>query len=66
MSPAARRTPAEHHYELVESCLADLGRVGLDDAGRTVEALVALAHATFTMAAILSDEDEHGARSGKL
>jgi hypothetical protein len=26
--------------------LADLGRVGFDDAGRTVEVLVALTHAT--------------------
>ena len=33
----APRTPTEHHYDLAEGGLADLGRVGFDDAGRTVE-----------------------------
>ena len=46
MAPTAPRTPAEHHYDVAESGLADLGRVGFDDAGRTVEVLVALTHAT--------------------
>jgi hypothetical protein len=46
MAPTAPRTPAEHHYDLEESGLADLDQVGFDDAGRTVEVLVALAHAT--------------------
>jgi len=45
-TPTAPRTPAEHHYDLAESGLADLGRVGFDDAGRTVEVLVALTNAT--------------------
>jgi ribosome-interacting GTPase 1 len=58
--PTAPRTPAEHHYEIAESGLADLGRVGFDDAGRTVEVLVALTHATLAIAAILADEDNHG------
>ena len=48
------------------SGLADLGRVGFDDAGRTVEVLVALMHATLAIAGILSDEDDHGTRYGKL
>jgi hypothetical protein len=56
----APRTPAEHHYDLAESGLADLGRVGFDDAGRTVEVLVALTHATLAIAAILATEDNHG------
>ena len=38
-----------HHYDLAESCLADLGRVGFDDAGRTVELLVAFTHATLAL-----------------
>ena len=58
--PTAPRTPAEHHYELAESRLAELGRVGFDDAGRTVEMLVALTHATLAIAAILATEDNHG------
>jgi hypothetical protein len=33
MAPTAPRTPAEHHYDVAESGLADLGRVGFDDAG---------------------------------
>ena len=60
MAPTAPRTPAEHHYDLAESGLADLGRVGFDDAGRTVEVLVALTHATLAIAAILATEDNHG------
>jgi hypothetical protein len=47
----------EHHYDLAESGLADLGRVGFDDAGRIVEVLVALTHATLAIAAILATED---------
>jgi hypothetical protein len=43
----APRTPTEHHYDLAESGLADLGRVGFDDPGRTVEVLVALTHASW-------------------
>jgi hypothetical protein len=31
MAPTAPRTPAEHHYDVAESGLADLGRVGFDD-----------------------------------
>jgi hypothetical protein len=62
MAPTASRTPAEHHYDLAESGLADLGRVGFDDAGRTVEVLVALTHATLAIASILSDEDNHDRR----
>jgi len=37
------------HYELAESGLADLGWVGFDDAGRTVEVLIALTHATLAI-----------------
>ena len=33
MAPTAPRTPAEHHYDLGDSGLADLGRVGFDDGG---------------------------------
>jgi hypothetical protein len=62
MAPTAPRTPAEHHYYLAEGGLGDLGRVGFDDAGRTVEVLVALTHATLAIAAILADEDDHGRR----
>jgi hypothetical protein len=43
--------PPNTHYDLAESGLADLGRVDFDDAGRTVEVLVALTHATLAMAA---------------
>ena len=43
------------------SGLTDLGRVGFDDAGRTVEVPVALTHAPLANAAILADED-HGRR----
>ena len=52
----APRTPTEHHYDLAESGLADLGCVGFDDAGRTVEVLVALTHATLAIAALLATE----------
>ena len=52
----------EEHYDLAVSRLADLGRVGFDDAGRTVEVLVALTYATLAIAAILADEDKHGRR----
>jgi hypothetical protein len=62
MAPTAPRTLAEHHYDLTEGGQADLGRVGFDDAGRTLEMLVALTHATLAIAAILSDEDPHGTR----
>ena len=41
---------AAHHYDLAESGLADLGRVGFDDAGHTVEVLVAMTHATLAIA----------------
>ena len=54
MAPTAPRTPAEHHYDVAESGLADLGRVGFDHAGRTVEVLVALTHATLAIAARLA------------
>jgi hypothetical protein len=57
--PTAPRTPTEHHYDLAESDLADLGRVGFDDAGRTVEVLVALTHATLAIAASLTDEGNY-------
>jgi hypothetical protein len=60
MAPTAPRTPAEHHYDFAEGGLADLDRVGFDDAGRTVEVLVALTHATLAIAAILATEDNHG------
>jgi hypothetical protein len=40
------------------SGLADLGRVGLGDTGRTVEVLVALTHATLAIAAILAAGDD--------
>ena len=60
MAPTAPRTPAEHHYDLAEGGLADLGQVGFDDAGRTVEVLVALTHATLAIAAIRATEDNHG------
>jgi hypothetical protein len=52
----------EHHYDLAESGLADVGGVGFDDAGRTVEVLVALTHATLAIAAILADEDNYDRR----
>jgi hypothetical protein len=54
MTHTAPRTPAEPHYDLAESGLADLGRVGFDDAGRTVEVLVALTHATLAIATRLA------------
>ena len=54
MAPTAPRTPAEHHYDVAESGLADLGRVGFDDAGRSVEVLAALTHATLAIAARLA------------
>jgi hypothetical protein len=60
MPPTALRTPAAHHYDLAESGLA--GRIGFDDAGRTVEMLVAMTHATLAIAASLADEDDHGRR----
>src|SRR6478672_5571114 len=60
MTHTAPRTPAEHHYDLPECGLADLGRVGFDDAGRTVEVLVALTHARLAIAPILADADDHG------
>jgi hypothetical protein len=41
---------------------ADLGRVGVDDAGRTVEVLVALTHATTAIAAILAARGNHRRR----
>ena len=62
MAPTAPRTPGEHHYDLAESGRADLGRVGFDDAGRTVEVLVALTHVTLTIAAILAGQDGNGRR----
>jgi hypothetical protein len=34
--PTAPRTPAEHHYDLAESGLADLGQVGIFGAGLLV------------------------------
>ena len=43
--PTASRKPAVHHYDLAEG-LTHLGRVSSDDAGRTVEVLDALTHAT--------------------
>jgi hypothetical protein len=54
MTYTAPRTPAEPHYDLAESGLADLGRVGFDDAGRTAGVLVALTHATLAIAARLA------------
>jgi hypothetical protein len=54
MAATAPRTPAEHHYDLAESGLADLGRVGFDNAGRTVKVLVALTHATLAIAVRLA------------
>jgi hypothetical protein len=48
MAPTAPRTPGEHHYDLAESGLADLGRVGFDDAG--------------AIAAILAGQDGNGRR----
>jgi len=56
--PTAPRTSAKHHYDLAESGLADLGRVGFDDAGRTVKVLVVLTHATLAIAASLADEGD--------
>jgi hypothetical protein len=51
MPPTALRAPAaHHHYDLAESGLADLGRVGFDDAGHTVEVLVAMTHMTLAIA----------------
>jgi len=51
MPPTALRAPAAHHHcDLAESGLADLGRVGFDDAGHTVEVLVAMTHATLAIA----------------
>jgi hypothetical protein len=58
VAPTAPRTSAEHYYDLAESGLADLGRVGFDDAGRTVEVLVALTHATLAIAARLATNAE--------
>jgi hypothetical protein len=54
MTHTAPRVPAEPHYDLAESGLADLGRVGFDDAGHTAEVLVALTHATLAIAARLA------------
>jgi hypothetical protein len=42
VEPTPSRKPGEHHYDLAESGLADLDRVGFDDTGRTVEVLGAL------------------------
>jgi len=50
---SAAPTPAEHHYNLARA-VRPLGRVGFDNAGRTVEMLVALTHATLAIAAILA------------
>ena len=59
MPPTALRAPAaHHHYDLAESGLADLGRVGFDDAGRTVEVLVALTDATLAIAATFTTKPE--------
>jgi hypothetical protein len=41
---------------------ADLGRVGVDDASRTVEVLAALTHATTAIAAILAARGNHRRR----
>lgn len=60
--PTAPRTPAAHHYDLAESGLADLGRVGFDDAGRSVEVLVVLTRARLAIA-ILADEADKRTRS---
>jgi hypothetical protein len=62
VSPTAPRTPTEYDDDVAESRLADLGRVGFDDAGRTVEVLVALAHETLAIAAILANADDQGRR----
>ena len=48
------RSPTERHDLLAESGLADLGRVGFGDAGRTVEVLVAPTQATLAIAARLA------------
>jgi hypothetical protein len=42
--------------------LADLGRVGFDDAGRAAAVLVALTHATLAIAAIPVDDGHYGRR----
>ena len=40
--------------------MADLGRVGFHDAGRTVQVLVALTHARLAIAPELADSGDHG------
>jgi hypothetical protein len=59
VNPSPPRTPAETPLRPRGKRLVDLGRVGFDDAGRIVEVLVALTHATLAIAAILADEDNH-------
>jgi hypothetical protein len=45
--------------------VADLGRVGFDDAGRTVEVLVALTHARLAIAPELADSGDHGSHRSR-
>jgi hypothetical protein len=45
---------------VAESWLANLGRVGFDDAGRTVEVLVALTYATLAIAVPLDTNTDGG------
>jgi hypothetical protein len=55
---SAPSTPAEHHYSEAEQGLAQLARLGLDEPERRVETLVALVHATLSIAAGLASKPE--------
>ena len=52
--PTSPRTPAAHHYIEAEQGLATLSALGADEAERIVESLVALVHATLSVAASLA------------
>ncbi len=52
--PTSPRTAAAHHYIEAEQGLADIGKLGADDAERLVEVLTALAHAVLAIAATLA------------
>ena len=49
--PTSPRTPARYHYEAAEAGIADLGKLGLDDAAAHREILVAICHAILSLRA---------------
>ena len=52
--PTQPHTPSQHHFIQAEQTLASLGALGPDEAERIVETLVALVHATLSVAASLA------------